>query len=388
MDHAAGEARIAAREGSDFRTRRGHLPECGGKRGRRRDEIDGIAPTLGQKQTGEGKDNRVELGVGHEFEGGSRLNPRTETCASRQRRHCPIVPVNQALLSTRRACAKIPDMSLFDLDRLAEESGASLAKQYRFAEPFPHVVLENFLKVDADQVLSSFPDLEWDGWTDVASQSEAAAKHQPGKRRCRDIELIPPLLRQMIYELSAPRFLRAMSEITDIPNLLPDPFLEGGGIQCTTPGGKLVPHTDFHYPPVLKLFRRTNVLVFLNPDWKPGDGGELGLFTLGEDTPRITVPPRYGTCVLFTTDHRSVHGVEPVAETANPRRSIALYFYTVEEAEVFSGDRGTYWYEPFEPIANQGVQSKGRILVMKSALRASKALTRLAYRMNPQHPVA
>ena len=279
-------------------------------------------------------------------------------------------------------------MSLFDLDRLVGESGSSLADQYRFAEPFPHVVLENFFQVDADQVLGSFPDLEWEGWFDVASQSESAARHQPGKRTCRDIELIPPPLQQMIYELSTPRFLRALSELVGIPNLLPDPFLEGGGIQCTTPGGKLVPHTDFHYPPVLKLFRRVNVLLFLNPDWKPGDGGELGLFALGEDTPRITVAPRYGTCVIFTTDNRSVHGVDSIAETANPRRSIALYYYTVEEAEVFSGDRGTYWYGSFESVANQGVRSKGRILVMKSALGASKALTRLAYRMNPQHPVA
>ncbi len=263
-----------------------------------------------------------------------------------------------------------------------------MANQYRLAEPFPHVVLENFLKVDADQVLGSFPDLEWDGWTDVASQSETAAKHQPGKQRCRDIELIPSVLQQMIYELSSPRFLRAMSELTGIPNLLPDPFLEGGGIQCTMPGGKLAPHTDFHYPPVLKLFRRTNVLVYLNPDWKPGDGGELDLFRLGEDTPRVTVAPLYGTCVIFTTDHRSVHGVDTIADTANPRRSIALYYYTVEEAEVFSGDRGTYWYEPFESDARQGATYKGRIFVMKSAMRASKAFTRLAYRMNPQHSVA
>ncbi len=278
-------------------------------------------------------------------------------------------------------------MSLFDLDRLLGESGSSLAKQYRIAEPFPHVVLENFLEADVDQVLSSFPDLNWSGWTDVAAKSESAAKHQPGKRSCHDIELIPPLLQQMIYELSAPRFLQALSLLVGIPNLLPDPFLEGGGIQCTTPGGKLVPHVDFHYPPVLKLFRRVNVLVFLNPDWKPGDGGELDLFALGDDTPRVTVAPTYGTCAIFTTDNRSLHGVDSIAETANPRRSIALYYYTVEEAEVFSGDRGTYWYEPFEPIADQGVKAKWRIFVMKSAMRASKALTELAYRMNPQHPV-
>jgi len=287
-------------------------------------------------------------------------------------------------MGTKRLLWHTTQMSLVDLARLEEGSAGNWSSQYQLRDPFPHLVLENFLLADPDAVVGSFPDLDWDGWTE---RGGGAMKFQPGKRACRDIEAIPSLLQQIIYELSAPRFLRVLSDLTGIPGLLPDPFLEGGGIHCTTPGGKLTPHTDFHNPPHLKLFRRANVLLFLNPDWKAGDGGELGLFNLGEDTPSVSVSPVYGNCVIFTTDHRSVHGVNPIAESANLRRSIALYYYTVEPAEGFSGDRKTYWYEPFEATAKSGSIYTMRLFALKTTLNASKKLAKIAYRMDPQHPI-
>jgi hypothetical protein len=123
----------------------------------------------------------------------------------------------------------------------------------------------------------------------------------------------------------------------------------------------------------------------LNPDWRDQDGGELGLFALGSEQPTVLVPPRFGTCVLFTTDHRSVHGVTPIAPSFPMRRSIALYYYSVESSDVFSGDRRTYWYEPGRSADATSVD-RARLLVMKASLRASKALTELAYRVDPQHP--
>jgi Rps23 Pro-64 3,4-dihydroxylase Tpa1-like proline 4-hydroxylase len=278
-------------------------------------------------------------------------------------------------------------VALLDVDRLVGDSAKSLADSYRLAEPFPHIVLDNFILVDPEEVTAAFPDLTWEGWTDVGALSETAAQHQPGKHRCREIEIIPSLLQQMIYELSSPKFLRALSDLTGIPKLLPDPFLEGGGIQCTAPGGKLVPHTDFHHPPHLQLFRRANVLLYLNPDWQPDAGGQLDLFNLGDEKPRLSVSPRFGTCVAFTTDHRSLHGVRPIAENAQFRRSIALYYYTVEPAEVFSGDRLTRWYDEVAPATKTSATYKARSWAMKSSLGASKVLTKLAYKMNPQHPV-
>jgi hypothetical protein len=272
-------------------------------------------------------------------------------------------------------------MSVIDLELLAEPRLTELATRYALAEPFPHAVLEDFVTADPAELAGAFPGPDWEQWADRSSH------YQPGKSSCRHIEVMPPPLRELVHELSEPPFLRVLSELTGLPNLLPDPFLEGGGLQWSGPGGQLVPHTDFHPHADLQLFRRANVLLYLNPDWKEGDGGELGLYNLGSDVPSVLVPPRFGTCVVFTTDHRSVHGVTPISDSAALRRSIALYYYTVEPGELLNGDRKTYWYEPDQWGGSGTASERVRLLAMRSALRASKTLSRLAYRMDPQHPI-
>ncbi len=269
-------------------------------------------------------------------------------------------------------------MTLIDYNTLEGSGAEERAAQFRLAEPFPHIVIEDTLVGDAGDVAGAFPDSSWEGWQSRTSQ------HQPGKWSCRDIDIMPLVIRELILDLSGPRFLRVLSSFTGIPKLLPDPFLDGGGLQYTEAGGKLLPHTDFHFHPSLQLFRRVNVLLYLNPNWQSADGGELLLYNLGDEQPTVVVPPRYGTCVVFTTDHRSVHGVKPLIGAAR-RRTIALYYYTVEETEVFSGDRRTYWYDQDRARPTDAV-SQARLATMKAALGASKALTRLAYRVDPQRP--
>jgi 2OG-Fe(II) oxygenase superfamily len=268
----------------------------------------------------------------------------------------------------------------FDVERLEGPPAAKLAQRYRLADPFPHVVLEDFVLPGFEEQVDAWTRSDWDGWTDRSS------KFQPGKLSCRDVSAMPAVARGMIQELSEPRFLRALSNLTGIAQLLPDPFLEGGGLHCSGPGGKLTPHTDFHDHPHLKLFRRLNALIYLNPRWNPGHGGELGLFELGTDQPRVSVAPQYGTCVIFTTDHQSVHGVNPISEAAGARFSIALYYYTVEETDVFSGDRRTYWYEKPGRAADLTTVQRARLRAMRGSLRAAKLLTKVAYKIDPQSP--
>ena len=266
-------------------------------------------------------------------------------------------------------------MGSYDLERLAEPS---LAVGYRIAEPFPHVVLEDFVRVPEQEIADAFPGPEWEHWANRTS------RFQPGKSSCRDIEAMPPTLRAMVHELGEPPFLRALCALTGIPHLLPDPYLQGGGLQWTGPGGELSRHTDFHFHRTLPLFRRANVLIFLSSGWKEGDGGELCLFNLGDDRAVVTIPPRFGTCAIFTTDHRSVHAVRPISASARPRQSIACFYYTVESAEIFSGDRRARWYVDDE--RDHTPMERARLLAMKTSMSASKTLVRVAYRIDPQRP--
>src|SRR5205085_3553897 len=150
---------------------------------------------------------------------------------------------------------------------------------------------------------------------------------------------------EVLDELQSGPFLQLLERITGIERLIPDPYLEGGGLHLSTGGGILAPHTDFHLYRRLGLYRRVNILVYLNPVWRPGDGGELELMHAKRPDNKVRIDPRWGRCVIFETSDISVHGFTNPVRQGAVRRSLALYYYTSTEATVFSGDATTHWRE-------------------------------------------
>jgi Rps23 Pro-64 3,4-dihydroxylase Tpa1-like proline 4-hydroxylase len=73
--------------------------------------------------------------------------------------------------------------------------------------------------------------------------------------------------------------LKYLEELTGIENLISDELLMGGGLHKITTGGKLSnPCKDYKVHPVKKLYRRVNLLIYLNKDWKQEWGGNLELW--------------------------------------------------------------------------------------------------------------
>ena len=54
---------------------------------------------------------------------------------------------------------------------------------------------------------------------------------------------MPPRLRELTRELCEPAFLGFLERVTGIDGLVPDPYLEGGGLHGGGPGATLTPHT-------------------------------------------------------------------------------------------------------------------------------------------------
>lgn len=59
--------------------------------------------------------------------------------------------------------------------------------------------------------------------------------------------------------------------------MLPDPYFTGGGFHEIFSGGLLGIHSDFRVNENLQLFRRVNMLIYLNKDWKEEYGDKLYL---------------------------------------------------------------------------------------------------------------
>ena len=142
---------------------------------------------------------------------------------------------------------------------------AQWAGEFATASPFPHLVVDEVFG-GSTEVAAAFPAEQWDGWQLMGE------RYQRGKRYCADIALIPDALRETIIRLNSPRVLRTLERITGIERLIADPYLEGAGLHASGPGGVLLPHSDFHYHR-LGVYRRLNLLVYLNDGWTIDDGG-------------------------------------------------------------------------------------------------------------------
>lgn len=89
-------------------------------------------------------------------------------------------------------------------------------------------------------------------------------------------------------------------------------------------------HADFNLHWQMNLERRLNVLIYLNPDWRPEWGGSFEVWDKAMTRKEASFTPLYNRMVCFSTGSDTFHGnPEPVNHPAGePRLSIALYYYT------------------------------------------------------------
>lgn len=236
-----------------------------------------------------------------------------------------------------------------DYEQLTDQADA-LAEQFQHANPFPHIVLDNFLPPAFVTLLNNhFPDISAKkpaGSAHIPVYLEDGSEAQLGKEWLSREQLVPFIYRRLYWELNNHPFVGLLEKITGIAGLIADPHLAGGGVHSTRPGGYLKVHADFNKHPTLNLHRRLNLLIYLNEDWRPEYGGELELWTRDMHACARRIEPVAGRCVIFSTSSSSFHG-HPNPLTCPPdrtRRSVALYYYSNGRPEDDDGEEhGTLW---------------------------------------------
>jgi 2OG-Fe(II) oxygenase superfamily len=211
----------------------------------------------------------------------------------------------------------------------ARTIGESLSADYCFAEPFPHIVLDNFLPEPlARLALEHFPQETLR--SDRVFETGYAGLH---KRQILPEEC-DATARQIFHFFNSRPMLGFLEGLSAIQGLLPDPHFVGGGYHETTRGGRLGVHADFRINEQLHLHRRMNVLVYLNERWQDEWGGFLELWDRKMTASAKAVAPIFNRCVIFNTDADSFHGhPDPLAvPECVRRRSIALYYYTASRS--------------------------------------------------------
>jgi hypothetical protein len=159
--------------------------------------------------------------------------------------------------------------------------------------------------------------------------------------------------------LAAPDFLDLLSFVFDIPHLLADDELIGGGIHQTGSRGHLDVHIDFNYIHERDLHRRLNILIYFNKDWKPEWGGNIELWDKDVKVCHFSALPVFNRCVVFETNEISYHGVTAVnCPEGQARKSFAAYYYTKEAPAHWNGQSHS---TIFKPRPNERV--KGKVLM-------------------------
>lgn len=208
---------------------------------------------------------------------------------------------------------------------------SALRERYALAEPFPHIVLDDFLDESTlGRAIDEFPDLDEAQWTNYLHVNERKYANS-------DLDTWAPILRDIATQLMSDPFVRLVEEITGISDLIADPALDGGGLHTSIAGGYLNVHTDFtshHVHPTWE--RRVNLLLYLNRDWDPSYGGDLELWDAQMTRCVTKVAPIANRVVLFTTTPDAFHGhpVPLAAPQGVSRKSLALYYFTESEHAV------------------------------------------------------
>ncbi len=211
---------------------------------------------------------------------------------------------------------------------------ASLAEAFRSAKFFPHVVIDGMVTDELCRgLVEEFPDFR--------SDKAVNELGKVGTKACReDVRKLGDSFKRLDDTVRSPEFLRLMSEISGIPDLLYDPEYAGGGTHDNIDQAELDIHVDFNYHPGTRWHRRLNLILFLSPEWQAEWGGCFELhsdpWSPDEDQVEMVVP-RLNRAVMFETSEISWRGfnkiVLPEDKRHLSRKSFALYLYTTTRPE-------------------------------------------------------
>ena len=231
-----------------------------------------------------------------------------------------------------------PSMKLIPAFRFNRDDLQALAARhagaFRRAEPFPHIVIPNFLPAEiAEALAAEFPaptDINWRlaGPGDVAHTGDPDVEKLGNSNE----DLFPPLIRHVMHEFNSGVFMNFLNVLTGIETLSPDPSFYGCGLHSTGRGGRLMIHADASRHPNPKLHQILNAIYYVTPDWQEAWGGHLELWNRDASECVKRVTPSFNSMLIFFTGAKSFHG-HPHPLTTPPgirRNSLAAYYYTTD----------------------------------------------------------
>jgi len=219
-------------------------------------------------------------------------------------------PMKKSIASLLRGQIALPD------------SVENLSSTFKNAKPFSHLIVDNLFSNDMlDKLTQEIPSMSDNQW--VHENNEQLRTYNLRSA----IELGETGF-QLTAFLHSAAFLYFLSELTGIWELLPDPYLQGGGYHIMPRGGKFDVHADRNTAYETGLNRRLSLIIYLNKDWKPEYGGQFELWNSDATRCEGIVQPIFNRTVIFEITDKNFHGVpQRVACPEGRSRDCFLVYY-------------------------------------------------------------
>jgi Rps23 Pro-64 3,4-dihydroxylase Tpa1-like proline 4-hydroxylase len=207
-------------------------------------------------------------------------------------------------------------------DYISVEATAQLRQQFDQAQPYRHLVLDNFLTADFAEALNAqFPSIE------------KLKKHYNGlnerKSEGANFDDFPEVFRQARELIMGEQMAAWMSRVTGIEEVFVADDHLGTGLHQGSNGSFLDIHIDFNIHAEKDIHRRLNMLIYMNKDWLESYGGDLEMWDAKMTRCEKKVAPIFNRAVIFETSEISYHGYSKITVPEHiTRKSIYVYFYT------------------------------------------------------------
>jgi len=213
-----------------------------------------------------------------------------------------------------------------------------LKVQYQTANPFPYIVIDNFLPENL--LKSCINEIkkhnEWYsnqmGWVEEFQKNKF---YYPNENTdMEDFAKKLPITNMITDYMNSEPFINFLENLTGFKKLYRDPLMLGGGIHKINRGGKLSVHIDYNEHPGQKWKRNLNVLLYLNENWKSEWEGKLEFWDKESWVKKLEVEPIFNRVVIFSIEDAPLGHPIPLNTPDNVSRySLALYYFTNEEVK-------------------------------------------------------
>jgi len=212
----------------------------------------------------------------------------------------------------------------------------NLREKFLNATPFPSICIDNFLSPEfALEVSRSYPKFS----NALGQGLEFSTVNEKQKVQITESEKFPDPVKKLYQALAGEKFIHSMQALSGIDELSFDDHFAGGGMHITNTSGILDVHIDFNFSKNLQLYRRLNILIYLNEEWLEDWGGKIELWDKKIKKCIHGYSPVLNRCLIFATSDYSFHGVTAVnAPPGIERKSFAIYLYNKGPSENVDGE--------------------------------------------------